>query len=361
MKPNTSSLVGRSLAACVVLSCAFSACSSDSTQHPSLVDDPGGNSNANAGSISSAGHAGSHASDAGAGGATVGGNGNATGDGGEGAEPPLQVGGSAPMAGPATCSETAKWATAAGVDGVSTAASETLLSVTLDELDLAFLRADVLYVAHRSSPSAAFSTLIPVPLPAGWSAAQGASLSADGKRLILVSDPDQKKLGELTRTARDQAFSADVSEDAFAGVNDDAVYTGRIYASPVVSGGDDQLIFNSGAKEADAGATEAESTVVYSTRTGGGAWSAPRQLQVKVLDGASGARRLPTGLSADQRTLFYFNEETMQEEGRWRASNSASSPLYDVISLGMRRGAAPNTACDHLYSGANGDVVVEKD
>jgi len=82
---------------------------------------------------------------------------------------------------------------------------------------------------------------------------------------------------------------------------------------------------------------------------------------VKVLDGAASARRLPTGLSADQRTLFYFNEETMQEEGRWRAANAASSPLYDVVSLGLRRGAAPNSACDRLYSGTNGDVVVEKD
>ena len=100
---------------------------------------------------------------------------------------------------------------------------------------------------------------------------------------------------------------------------------------------------------------------MYSTRTGVATWSAPLQLQVKLLDGGATTRRLPTGLSADQRTLFYFNEETMSEEGRWRAANSASSPLYDLVSLGMRRGAAPNTACDHLYSGANGDVVVERD
>ncbi len=363
MKASEFRVLCRSLVAGAVVSSAFIACSSDSGSHPSMVDDPGGGSNAAAGS---AGHAGSHVAEAGAagndaigvGGDSVGGDGV----GGDAGSPPLGTAGAPPVVGPAACSETAKWATPSTLDGVSSAAEETLLSVTLDELDLAFSRAGVLYVAHRASSSAAFGALTPVVLPVGWSASQGAGLSADGKRLVLVSSPDQKKLGELTRSTREQPFSGDVDESAFAAINQDAVYTGKVYASPVVSGGDDQLIYNSAfADSSSPTIVYLSSTVVYSTRTGSGAWSAPRQLQVKVLDGAAAARRLPTGLSADQRTLFYFNEETMQQEARWRTANSASSPLYDVVSLGMRRGATPNTACDRLYSGANGDVVVEKD
>lgn len=360
MKPQEFRLAWRSLSACAVLSYAFSACSAGTTAHPSMVDDSGGGRSAAAGRSGSVEQSGGHALDAGAGGdgSEVGGNDadGSAGDGGheDAGSPPLEIGGSAPMAGPAMCSELAKWTTPSALDGVSTAATETLLSVTLDELDLAFLRADVLYVAHRKSQSAAFGAVAPITLPAGWTAKQGAALSADGKRLVLVSDPDQRKLGELARASRDQTFSGDVDESAFEGVNQDAVYTGRIYAAPVVSAGDDQLIFNSTFPNS-------ASTVVYSTRTGGSAWSAPRQLQANLLDGDSSTRRLPTGLSADGRTLFYFNEETMLEEGRWRTANTASSPLYDQVSLGLRRGATPNTACNRLYSGANGDVVVEKD
>lgn len=340
------------LAASLMLSCAFSACSSDTARHPSLVEGPGGASNSSAGA-GFAGRASSNVDEAGAGGDSrgLGGNQNAGGDGGDGEAPALELGGSAPMASPAVCPQMATWAMPSSLDGVSSSAAETLLSITLDELDLAFLRAGTLYVAHRASRSAAFA-VTPVVPASGWSAANGASLSADGKRLILVSDPAQNKLGELTRGTRDQPFSSAVDESAFASINSDALYTGKVYASPVVSGRDDQLIFNS----AYLGSA---STVVYSTRSGDAAWSSPRQLQTKVLDGGAHGRRLPTGLSADQRTLFYFNEEALQEEARWRSADLASSPLYDVVSLGMRRGAAPNAACDHLYSGAEGDVVVE--
>jgi len=67
------------------------------------------------------------------------------------------------------------------------------------------------------------------------------------------------------------------------------------------------------------------------------------------------------GLSTDGRTLFYFNEESGTEEARWRATNSVTSALYDMRSLGARRGAAANSACNRLYSETNGDIVVEKD
>ena len=358
MKASEFRVLCRSLLACASLSCAFNACSSDSGGHPSLVEDPSGGGDSATGSAGSAGHAGSHVGEAGVAGDDIGVGGDNVG--GDAGSPPLATAGAPPVVGPAACSEKATWGTPSALDAVSTAAEETLLSVTLDELDLAFSRGGALYVAHRANSGSAFGALVPIVLPAGWSAKQGAGLSADGKRLVLVSD-DQKKLAELTRATRDQPFSGGVDESAFTAVNQDAVYTGKVYASPVVSGRDDQLIYNSALADLSAPYTYVSSTVVYSTRAGSSAWSAPRQLQVKVLDGAAAARRLPTGLSADQRTLFYFNEETMQEEGRWRAANSASSPLYDVVSLGMRRGAAPNSACDRLYSGANGDVVVEKD
>jgi hypothetical protein len=334
---------------CLALFAAAGACSSDA-KHPAGVSSAGGDQagNSHAGTGASAGIAGRA--------------GNASADGGEGGAAADSSGGEAgradvptdqPPVTPSACSETAKWSGASSLDPVSSAADEALLSVTADELDLAFQRGTALYVAHRAQASAAFDIGSPIAIPSGWSVAQGAGLSPDGKRLVLVSDPDQRKLGEMTRASRDGVFSGDVDESAFAGVNQDAVYTGRLYAYPAVSPNDDQLFFNS---SFPMGA----STVVVSTRGTGEAWSAPVKLTSELLDGESKTRRLPSGVSADARTLFYFNEASMLEEARFRDTPSIESPLYDMVSLGARHGASPNTACNRLYS-SSGDVVVEKD
>jgi hypothetical protein len=305
---------------------------------------PHGGANASAGTAGRAGH--SSGADGGEGGVSSSGTAGEAGS--------VDIGTGRPPIAPSVCSETAKWSGASSVDPVSSAATETLLSVTPDELDLAFLRGTALYVAHRMEAGASFSVGSPITVPSGWSVAQGAALSPDGKRLLLVSDPDQKELGELTRPSRDSVFGGDVDESAFAAVNQDAIYTGKLYAYPVVSPGDDQLFFNSAFPMGG-------STVVVSTRSGSDAWSAPVKLTGVLLDGESKARRLPSGVSADARTLFYFNEETMLEEARFRDTPTIESPLYDMVSLGARQGAAPNAACNRLYSSSTGDVVVEKD
>jgi hypothetical protein len=331
------------------------ACSSDASEHPSAIGASGGAQGQagsadagfnNAGSSSAAGAGGDLGNAGIADGAAARADTSAgtAGDPGTG-EPPVP---------PSACSETAVWSNAKDVGVVSSAAAEMLLSVTPDELDLAFLRGGSLYVAHRDQVDASFALASAVALPPGWTAAQGAALSPDGKRLVLVSDPGQKSFGEMTRLTRDAAFNGEVDESAFATVNEDAVYTGKLYAYPAVSPGDTQLFFNSTF-------TMGASTVVVSTRNPGGTWSAPVVLSSQVFDGTDAQRRLPTGVSADERTLFYFNEESMQEEARFRDTPTLSSPLYDMVSLGARRGAAPNTACNRLYSDASGIIVVETD
>ena len=336
--------------ACVVLIAGAGACSSDAS-HPAGVSSGGDEQagSAHGGTSANAGRGGQTVADGGEGGVFSGG---AAGEGGGAGA--ADVGPGRPPIGPSTCSITAKWSGASSVDPVSSAAVETLLSATADELDLAFMRGGALYVAHRAQASAAFSIGSPITIPSGWSIAQGAGLSPDGKRLVLVSDPDQRKLGEMTRASRDGEFSGDVDETAFAGVNEDAIYTGKLYAYPVVSPGDDQLMFNSSFPMA-------ASTVVVSTRSGSDAWSSPVKLTDQLLDGGATTRRLPSGISADARTLFYFNEASMLEEARFRDTPSLGSPLYDMVSLGARRGASPNTACNRLYSSSAGDVVVEED
>jgi len=330
------------------------ACSSDS-RHPSLLSVAGqpsaggraGASSAEAGSADPAGASGDDTGESGAGGDLGGAasGGSSAAYAGSGGKPPSV---------PAACDQLSRWSSAAPVTGITSTASEKLLALTPDELDLAFLRDGALYVAHRSKTSAAFESGSALTIPAGFSAAHGASLSADGRRLVLVSDPDQKQLGEWTRASREVAFSGPVDTNAFSVINQDSDFTGKIYASPIVSATDDQLFFNSSFEDRD-------SQIVVSTRTSTGTWSAPRTLSAGIFDGGAGQRRLPTGVSADGRTLFYFNEESGEEEARWRAANSVNSPLYEQLSLGARRGATPNSACNRLYFENNGDIVAETD
>ena len=336
----------------LLLGATVAACSSGGDRHPSLIDVGGDTPGqaGGAGALSGADRGGN--GDLG-GAPDSGGDAGAVSDAGTNSVPEGGSGGGRPIPGPSQCDDMAAWGGSKNVAGVSTGASETLLSITPDELDLAFLRDGALYVAHRAQASATFSGGTAIVIPIGWSASQGASLSADGKRLILVSS-DQRQLGELTRTSRDTAFDGDVDSTAFASVNESATYTGKIYAAPVVSPGDGQLFYNSGVAGSN-------STIVVSIRAAGSAWSAPVRLTPLLLDGADGARRLPTGLSTDERTLFYFNEESAHEEARWRDNALPTASLYDIMSLGARRGAIPNSGCDRLYSGADTDVVVEQD
>ena len=329
---------------------APAACSSGSDHHPPSVVDHTGTSAAAGRTVTTAGggpsggsgandEAGDTSSNAGesAAGQSVGG----ANDGGTGRATP----------GPALCSKAANWSGAAKVPVVSTTSPEQLLSITPDELDLAFSRGDALYVAHRATPTGAFTVGDAIPVPLGWSSAQGVALSADGKRLVLISS-DQRALGELTRADRSSTFSSEPDQDAFTTVNQGPSFSGNIYSAPVLSADDQQLFLSS---LAPGGA----STVVASTRSPGEVWTAPTRV-IAALDGSANARRLPTAISADGRTLFYFNEQTMKEEARWRDEPQLNSPLYDMVDLGVRRGAQPNAACDRLYSIAAGDVVVEQ-
>jgi hypothetical protein len=329
------------------LFCTPSACSSGSDSRPAGID-TGGNTASGGNSGTSTG--GSDINNGGASGESTVSGGAAGAD-----STPTDEGGTEagnPPPGPSTCSETAMWSNATNVASVSTTAGEVLLSVTSDELDLAFLRSGALYVAHRADADGTFTVSAAIAIPDGWTATEGAALSADGKRLILIST-DQTMLGEMTRSTRDAAFAGALDESAFTTLNQTSTYSGNIYASPALSPDDLQLFLNSTSPGGG-------STIVASTRTASAPWTAPTRV-TSALDGDAGARRLPTGISADERTLFYFNEGTMNEEARWRDTPQITSALYDMVNLGARRGAQPNAACDRLYSQSSGDVVVEQD
>ena len=94
---------------------------------------------------------------------------------------------------------------------------------------------------YRVSASGSFDEIL-VPIPEGYAVTQGASLSADGLRLILPRD-DFTGFGELSRTTRGSAFGLEVDEGRFARVNTIEPMSGQQVAWPVQSSDGKALYF----------------------------------------------------------------------------------------------------------------------
>jgi len=338
------------------------ACSSGSDSHPAAVQSQGGSSSGGSsatqgGSSSSQGggsaaHGGSNsdAGDGAGGDAQAGagpGSGNA-GEGGAGGEQPGMIIDVPPSA----CSEKAAWAGAAPVNSVSTDLDERLLSVTADELDLAFLREGALYLAHRAKPSDDFADATAVTVPDGYTATAGAALSADGKTLALVAS-DGKSFAQITRSSRTGDFATVADPTPFAGLNARAVQTLQLYAAPVFAPDGKSFLF-SARDAAPSGAAG-----VYESLWSGKEWNMPSNVSYLIFDGTPSARPLPNALSSDSRTLFYFDEADMQEKARFR--DRPDAPLYDEVDLGGRQNAVPNAACNRIYYSSAGNVLTESD
>ncbi len=348
----------------IALACvSATACSSSDDSHAAPIGSSGGSDGSSAaggaggahhaggssGTGGSASHAGSSNTNGGDAGDENGSGGSA--DAGAGGDQP----GTVVTVEPGACSETAKWASPVTLNGVSTA-HEKLLSLTLDELDIAFSRDGALYRAHRAAASADFGTAAAVTLPTGYDASSGVALSNDGLTLIVVST-DGTAFSSVSRGTRDADFGATADDSAFAGLNARSVQTLEHYAAPVLSLDGKTLVFSGFTPGADGLA------VVYESTLSNGIWSMPNNLSAQISDfddGTGAKRKLPTGLSSDRRTLFYFDEGTGTEIARFR--DRPDAPLYDHVDLGALAGAAPNAKCDRIYyTTADANLVTETD
>ncbi len=248
------------------------------------------------------------------------------------------------------------WTGAAPLDVVSTAADEALLSITADELDIAFLRGGALYVAHRGTPSASFAAATAVTLPAGYVADAGVALSADGETLVLVSTDGQSFAG-LSRDSRTTAFGATADTTAFVALNNRAVQTLEHFAAPVLAPDGKSFVFAAFTVAGDAGYGN---SLVYESLLSGSEWAMPSNISATGgFSSTDDKRILPSGLSSDSRTLFYFDESTGTEIARFR--DRPDAPLYDHVDLGGLRGAVPNAKCDRVYYSSAGNVLTESE
>jgi hypothetical protein len=250
-----------------------------------------------------------------------------------------------------SCSETADWSGATPLAGVSTTATEQLLSITADELDVVFTRAGALLRAHRDTASADFDAGSAITLPDGYDASNGAALSADGKTLVLVATTGQS-FAALTRDARTDDFGATADATAFTGLNERAMQTMEHYIDPVLAPDGSTLIFAAFLPSIANGIA-----VVYESAFTTDGWAMPTNISNGIFNGTTEQRALPSGLSSDSRTLFYYDEATSEQIARFR--DRPDAPLYDVVNLGGRQGAVPNTSCNRVYYTGGGNVLFE--
>ena len=336
------------------------ACSSGSSDHAPLLSSGGG---------SSGGSGGSRAlGDAGSGGRAAGGKQSVADDAGQGGTS-LRAGeggaaglepGTVVEVPPSECSQKAKWGAQGSLAGIDGSGDERLLSITADELDIVFVRNGSLLRAHRDKASADFGAPSEIPLPVDYGVADGAALSADGKTLLLVATSGQG-FAVLTRAARSAAFSTDADASAFTGLNARAVQTMEHYTSPVLSPDGNSLVYTGFTPEPEQGFPDGVEGVarVYESLWANDAWQMPTSISDGFFDGTTAARPLPSGLSSDSRTLFYFDEKTERELARFR--DRPDAPLNVEVDLGSHAGAVPNAACDVLYYTSGGDVLSASD
>jgi hypothetical protein len=266
----------------------------------------------------------------------------------------------------AACGQTGAWG--AGVVAVSTAADDILDAVTSDELSIAWTSGAgstqaVLY-ADRASSADAFAA--PQSLPAGQFTADRVALSPDGLRLTVVN-ADGRGFSELTRTSRALPAAAFGSAGTGAYSNLDAagaLSAGQLYGDPVLSA-DDTVFYYSvyaagGADAGQGGADAGQTATIYrserllSTDT----WPVGFAVANSPDLAAQGTlRRRPTAVSADRRTLFFWDEISGTERALWADESTGAFDM--LVDLGDRSMAAPNAACTHLYYSAPGASSID--
>ena len=222
----------------------------------------------------------------------------------------------------------------------STALDDGFGSVTPDELTIAWTvdtgGSVEVRVADRASPSEPFG---PPQTPVTGVALDRAALSPDGLRLVFV-EAGRRRFGHHARATRADAFapSAFYPFEALEAV----LLADELYGDPVLAP-DDHTFFYSryGGGRTDTIESSARVFTKDPWGPGGGVLSVPELVATAT------ARRRPTGIASDGRTLFFFDETTQKQKGVWFKYDSLD--IESVVDLGTRQGATPNGACTRLY------------
>ena len=138
----------------------------------------------------------------------------------------------------------------------------------------------------------------------------------------------------------------------FAEINADAASRGQSFVAVVIGASDQELYYLLSGDDSES------HPLRVSRRKNAGPWPVGEALEDCELAAQGANRRIPTGVSADGLTLFYYDEIARAPRAAYRAS--LDGPIVWVQTLTDREAAQPNSACDRLYfSGFSGPEYVE--
>jgi hypothetical protein len=309
----------------------------------------GGGSSTSTGTSSKGGHG--QTTGAGGGGAGQGGAGGHAGEGGNaGSGGQTGQGGQAPNY---LCSVNTNWTVIPGGKPViATGEDDVLGSITPDELTIVFFSSasGTFYTSDRLDSTNSFDVLRKLPVNAGWYATTRAALSPDGLRLVVVSK-DEKKLGQLTRKTRDDAFQGVPDTTPFASLMA-ALGADESIGDPVLATDDTKLVYS-------VFSAAAKTTMHVATHGNpGDAWKTSAEtLSGPELDAANGKRRVPTAISSDLLTIYFWDQQKNVQRAGWRVHEADPFSYFeDYPQLAQ---AVPTGNCKKLYF--TGDGVSNKD
>ena len=274
----------------------------------------------------------------------AGGAGGAAGTGGAGATGGTGGVGGAGGTGSASalCATTAQWgpgtilALAAGPGGA------VRVAVTPDERTMAWVEplatGGVVHHVDRADPSSPFSATQDLS-EAGIDPTRGIALGPGGLSLVAVR-ADGSGFVEYSRPTRADAFSQP-SSVAFDLVNAlSALVDGLAFADPVLSADGGTFLYSQLG-------TGALPTILESARGDAEQWPVGVTVNGAMLGSVDGKYRRPTGISADLRTLFFYDEVAEHLEAAFRAA--PLDPFTVGRTLMAGRSAQPGAACSRLY------------
>jgi hypothetical protein len=250
---------------------------------------------------------------------------------------------------PPTCNVTMQWQAGTKVS-LSTTQPDLFGAITPDELTIAWMTAagKVLY-ADRAKATDAFGA--PQTLTAGI-ALDRVALSPDGLTMIVVPT-NRNTLAQTTRGSRGSVFSSTLDLAPFASLDPlsqegDAGTTPShgSFADPMLSE-DGQFLYYS-----QTGIFTLTMCESYRKTGDTSPWGQGRNLQEAQLSApdTSGVHMIPTGMSSDGLTLFFWDGVAKTERAAFRDNALTNNTYKQFLTLGATyRNAAPVGSCGRIY------------
>jgi hypothetical protein len=250
----------------------------------------------------------------------------------------------------AQCKPGAAWKNDSPVPSIAAKGFDRFGSISDDELTVAWAANDgTVWVADRTSTTVDFAKPAQIDTSKHMAATgERPALGPAGLSLVIVS-ADGASLYAFGRSSQGATW-APTSQSELASINGMVQGNMGQFSEPVLGADGVSLFFMFSVASAP--------PLLVESRYDGtaGAWLPANGFSNPELQTTNpGQPRRPTGLSADGRTLFFYDATTATERAAWR--DSLSSPFTYFDTLAAPTEASPNRFCTTLYFQGEGNVA----